>query len=401
MNLLREWLPAFAGMICLGLGAGLLSIYSFFVDDLSSEFNVGLATINAGPIALLLVPGVIGPLVGRLVDRLPVRRIMLTGATIAMMGLCVASQAPALWIAALAFLGFALGVSLYGPVVVNAMLVRRFPHQEARALAIAAMGISFASMLLPPLVGVMLSVMDWRSTLLWLAVALLFLLWLVMCLAIDANDGAVAESHQEAATDKSFYRCTPFWLIGLGLALAFNVTIVLSICYVPFFLDEGFSVAEAGWFLAVAGLGGFFGKLLIAWLADAFKAFARWVAVGLLLVQGVGLLLLLSSEGYAAVVFALFLLGFGGGGMIPIHPYLNSRYFESAIIGRVNGAQMPLFLPFGLIGAPLAGYAHDQLGSYQLALQVLVAVIVFAALLIAALPRSVGPDPQPAESVSG
>ncbi|MEP1471166.1 MAG: MFS transporter [Halieaceae bacterium] len=385
MKLLREWLPAFAGMTCLGLGAGLISIYGFFVEDLATEFDAGLAAINAGPVALLLVPGLIGPLVGRLVDSVPVRRLMLIGATIAMVSLALASQAPTLWLAGLAFLGFALGVSLYGPVVVNAMLVRRFPHREARALAIAAMGISFASMILPPLVGVLLSIVDWRTTLLGLSLALLVLIWLVIISSIDANDGAVATA-ETTASDTGFYRRAPFWLIGFCLALAFNVTIILSVAYAPYFLDEGFSVTQAGWFLSIAGAGGFTGKLLIAWLADSLKAFAKWIAVGLLLVQAAGLLLLLSFDQSAGVLAALFLLGFGGGGMIPIHPYLNSRYFEASVIGQVNGAQMPLFLPFGLIGAPLAGYTYDQMGSYEPVMQALIIVLCLAAMLVVILP---------------
>jgi predicted MFS family arabinose efflux permease len=378
-------LPAFAGMTCLGLGAGLMSIYGFFVEDLATEFDTGLAAINAGPVALLLVPGIIGPLVGRLVDRVPVRRLMFTGATIGMVSLGLASQAPSLLLAALAFLGFALGMSFYGPVVVNAMLVRRFVHREARALAIAAMGISFASMILPPLVGFMLSMMDWRSTLLCLSLALLIVLWLVIGGAIEEGDGAVAKT-EDKPSDKGFYRQTPFWLIGVCLALAFNVAIILSLAYAPYFLDEGFSVAQAGWFVSFAGLGGFSGKLLIAWLADSLRAFAKWIAVVLLLLQVVGLLILLSFDQSAGVLGALFLLGFGGGGMIPIHPYLNSRYFEAAIIGQVNGAQMPIFLPFGLIGAPLAGYVYDQSGSYVPVIQVLVVVLCLAAALVVALP---------------
>ena len=51
-----------------------------------------------------------------------------------------------------------------------------------------------------------------------------------------------------------------------------------------------------------------------------------------------------------------------------MHPYLNSRYFDATIISQINGAQMPLFLPFGLVGAPLAGYAFDQTGNYSGAL---------------------------------
>ena len=75
----RTWLPAISGMVCLGLGAGLIGIYGFFVEDLSREFAVGAATINIGPIALLLVPGIVAPFVGKLIDRVSPRRIMLTG----------------------------------------------------------------------------------------------------------------------------------------------------------------------------------------------------------------------------------------------------------------------------------------------------------------------------------
>ena len=43
----------------MGLGVGLLGIYGFFVEPLSREFGVGVATINIGPVALLLVPALV------------------------------------------------------------------------------------------------------------------------------------------------------------------------------------------------------------------------------------------------------------------------------------------------------------------------------------------------------
>jgi len=69
-----------------------------------------------------------------------------------------------------------------------------------------------------------------------------------------------------------------------------------------------------------------------------------------------------------------------------MHPYLNSRYFEPAIISQVNGAQMPLFLPFGLVGAPLAGYSFDLTGNYDSVLIALAATLALAALLAVRLP---------------
>jgi cyanate permease len=176
-------------------------------------------------------------------------------------------------------------------------------------------------------------------------------------------------------------------LIGFCVALGLNVAIVLAICYPPYFLSEGYSVAQAGWFLSVAGLSGLAGKGVIAWLGDAGRDYARWLASGLLLVQVLGLGLLYSAESVSGVVAALLFLGFGGGAFIPMHPYLNSRYFDAAVIGRVNGAQMPLFLPFGLVGAPLAGYAFDSTGHYNAVLLALAVALVFAAGLALLLPR--------------
>ena len=54
MQTLKSWLPAFSGMTCLGFGAGLISIYGFFVEPLSQEFGVGAAAINIGPVCVVI-----------------------------------------------------------------------------------------------------------------------------------------------------------------------------------------------------------------------------------------------------------------------------------------------------------------------------------------------------------
>ena len=81
-------------------------------------------------------------------------------------------------------------------------------------------------------------------------------------------------------------------------------------------------------------------------------------------------------------------MGFSTGAFLPMHPYLNSRHFDVAVIGSVTGAQMPLFLPFALVGAPLAGYVYDRTGSYDTVLIALAAALVVAALLLCWLPRA-------------
>lgn len=387
MQTLRTWLPALTGMACLGLGAGLIGIYGFFVAPLSQEFGVGAAVLNLGPVALLLVPGFVAPIVGRFADRVPIRRLMLTGVAFAMFWLFMLSLAPQLWMAGVGFVLVVLGLTMYGPVVVNGLMVKVYPGREARALAIAAIGISIASAILPPVTGLLLDAFAWRMTLKIIAVSLLLILWVVIWFGVPAT-GLAGGSAQTQPLGKEMYRNPAFWLVGFCVALAFNGAIVLAVCYPTHFSSLGFSVTQAGLFLAVGGMAGLTGKSVVAWLGDAAKQYAKWVAIFLLALQMAGLLLLVEATTQPAVIVAMLLAGFGGGAFIPMHPYLNSQYFDAEVIGQVNGAQMPLFLPFGIVGAPLAGYVFDQTGSYTSVLAAIAVVMVIAAALALKLPAS-------------
>jgi predicted MFS family arabinose efflux permease len=372
-------------MLCFGLGVGLMAVYGFFVEPLSREFGVGVAVLNIGPVALLLVPGILGARIGKLADRLPMRRVLLVGVSLAMLSLMAVSQAPTLPLVALGFLCFSIGLTLYGPVVVNGLMVKMYPGREARALAVAAIGISLAAIFLPLLVGGLLAHLDWRGALLCLAAAVLLALWLAILLGISPGVVATAPALQGLA-GATMYRNPAFWLIGLCVALALNVSVVLAVSYPPHFASQGYTVADAGWFLAISGMSGLVGKSCLAWIGDATHHYAKWLVAALLLLQIAGLGMLLTARDVSGVIPGLCLLGFGSGAFIPMHPYLNSRYFDAAIISQVNGAQAPLFLPFGLVGAPLAGYVFDQTGSYHTVLIALAITLVVAALLVLRLP---------------
>jgi predicted MFS family arabinose efflux permease len=385
-SVIRTWMPAVSGMACLGLGAGLIGIYGFFVEPLSREFGVGIATLNMGPVALLLVPGVVAPVVGKLVDSQPIRRIMLIGATLAMCALLLVSQAPTILLAGMAFLLFALGLTLYGPVVVNSLLVKIFVGREARALAIAAMGISLATAVLPPFVAYLLEGIGWRSALALLALLILMVLWLLIPAGIPAGVQQSVDAAAAPAEIPPVYRNRNFWLIGLCVALGFNVSIVLAICYPLHFISQGFSLSQAGWFLSMAGISGMLGKGLVAVFADNLGRYAKWLAFSILGLQALGLFWLVDARTLAEVAPVICLLGMTGGAFLPMHPYLNSQYFDAGVMGRITGAQMPLFLPFGFVGAPLAGYIYDRDGNYLLVLSGLAVAMTVAAILAALLP---------------
>ena len=184
MQILSPLRPVLTGMCCLALGPGMMGVYGFFVEPLSKEFDVGVAMLNVGPVALLLVPAILGSWIGKMADQLPIRNILLIGVTLGMLSLMAITAAPALWLVALGFLSFSLGLTLYGPVVINGLMVKLYSGREARALAIVAIGISLASAILPPLVGTLLEHSSWRLALLSLAAGALVILWLAILTGI-------------------------------------------------------------------------------------------------------------------------------------------------------------------------------------------------------------------------
>lgn len=255
MQIIKTWLPVGTGMFCFGLG---------------------VAVLNIGPVALLLVPGILGAMIGKLADRLPIRNILLAGVSLAMLSLLAISQAPTLVLVALGFLGFSLGLTLYGPVVINGLMVKLYPGREARALAVAAIGMSLAAISLPLLVGGLLAHLDWREALLTLAAGVLTVLWLAIIVGIPPGVVGTVPATEDS-TVATFYRNPAFWLIGLCVALGLNVAVVLEVSYPPFFATQGYTVADMGWFLAISGISGLVGKSCLAWLGDATRYYAKWL----------------------------------------------------------------------------------------------------------------------------
>lgn len=390
---MKHWFPALVGFLCQALGMGLVGIFGFFVLPLSREFDVGAATINLAPAFLLIVPALIGPLVGGLVDRGSIRQLMIVGVLIGMGSVYAISLMPSLMAAALCFVGFSVGLSIYGPVTVNALMIKVYHGRVGRALAIAGMGVSFGSMLLPLCAAWLMENQGWRGALQWLAVAIALTLVPAIRLGLAARITgeripAAGSSPAPATGLGDYLRQRPFWLIGLVIAIVFNVALVMVICYPPHFARLGFTPTHAAAFMAAGGLAGMTGKVIVALVVDRWLRHARMMTVSFLGIEFVGFALLMLSEQFHTIITATAMIGMASGALIPMHPFLNSTYFPPDVIGRINGAQTPLMLPLGLVGAPLAGYAYDVTGSFMPAFAGILTVLGLAIAMLLFLPRA-------------
>jgi predicted MFS family arabinose efflux permease len=319
-----------------------------------------------------------------LVDSIDLKKILLTGVCLGGSGFLLMSQADSLLQLTLAFSCYVLGQLCYGPVVTNALLIRRYQAECGRALAIAAIGVSLASILLPLMVVALMEIQGWRGASIGIGLLVIIVLGVAVAFFIPSGTEKASEEDTSEATgnqDRWYLRDRDFWIIAINFATLFTLASVVALCYAPHFASLGFSAQQAAMLVGVSGAGGLVGKAGFGLVAERLRQRIVPVLCAMCAVQIAGWFLLAQAQDFYLVVVAVLLVGGTAGAFIPVYPFVNSLYFETDIIGEVSGAQIPLLLPLGLGGPLIAGWVYDTYGGYQWAFMGMGVIAVLVMLL--------------------
>ena len=373
-----------------------------------------------------LVMALAGFFIGTWVDRFGGRRFMVGGVLLATASLWRLGDTETLaeWVVLNGVL-LSVGAALFGNLVVNVTLAKWFVALRGRAVALAAMGVSFAGIGVTPLLTWAIDAWGWRSAWQGLAVAtaLLALPFAVVMrrtpedygLHPDGRTGAeVAAGHAELArmdyaaslTRRQALRRGSFYLLILAFGLfVINIGVML-LQTVPYLTDAGYSRNVAASMIVVASVPAMLTKPVWGWLIDRLAAISEQArqrgategtgrppprlgtktlaAIGSAL-TGIAMLVIVGSvaAGWLAGAYAgFFLLGTGWGGMIPLQEVIWASFFGRRYLGSVRSAALPFSLAFGA-GAPLAvSYYYDVVGNYDGALLGVAGANLVAAAMI-------------------
>jgi MFS family permease len=385
------WRPAAAGLFLTVTSLGLFPIYGVFVNVIAEEFGSSKTSLGVGLAITLLIMSLLGPIVGPLLDRYSIKKIMLTGIIVTALALLGVAYAPTLPAMALMLIAAGVGLALYGQMPINVMLINYYAAHRARVLSIAAAGASIGSILLPPFVAWLISNFGWRGALASIALlcAVIALLSVIIGLQhykkldVDSPDTELQTPVDVPQT--SMLTQKAFWIIALCFALSYSAVAVYSFALVPHLQNLGFSIEQAALGLSVGGGCGLIGKIIFAMMADRLKHKIVLVTVCILIIQLLAWLVLIHTDKLYMVYFSAAGLGFCGGILLPLYPLYNSLYFDRAIVGKVTGSQGLVFMPFLFAGAPMAGFSFDKTGSYEAIFWGCACAIVVAVALISML----------------
>ena len=355
-----------------------------------------------------LVMAFTGVLIGAHVDRHGGRGLMLVGTTLLSAALLALSWIETLWQwVVVNGVVMTVGSAMMGNLVVNVTLAKWFVERRGRAIALAAMGVSFAGVVLVPLMTAAIDAFGWRAGWRILALGTAVLIYPVALMMRRApedyglhpdgrSDEDVAAGlaeraaldHATSFTRGEALRTGSFYLLVLAFGL-FVVNIGIMLLHtIPFMTDAGYPRATAALMITVASIPALVSKP--AWGVLIDKLPPKPLAAGSSLFTGAALMMIVSGvhAGSESWVYAgFFLLGCGWGGSIPLQEVIWASFFGRRYLGAVRSAAIPFSILLGA-GAPLAASVYfDWVGNYDGALLTVASLNLFAAALFLVIPR--------------
>ena len=327
-----------------------------------------------------------GVWIGVYVDRLGGRPVMIVGTLVLTAALFSVSMIDELWQwLLLRGVVFAFGAAMVGNLVVNVTLSKWFVERRGRAIAVAAMGVSLAGVVWPPLMTWIISEVGWRGG--WQALAAISLLVLLPASLFmrrtpedyglhpdgrsDADlrrgaGAAAAADFRNSFTRHEALRTSAFYIVVFAFGLGGVGIGVILLHTIPFLGSVGFSASTAAAMSSLMSIPALVGKPFWGWLTDRMEP--KYLSAASFYLAGTGMTVILAgaNAGSLPVIAAGYiLLGWGFGGFIPLQETIWGSYFGRRYLGAVRSVAMPFALFLGAGGPLAASFYVDQVGNYD------------------------------------
>ncbi len=396
----RHWVIAGVGLLILLVTNGLTATaITVFDESLLEEFGWSRSDLKFRDFINFTVVALFAPAAGWVLDKVGVRRMLVTGCLILSAAYFAYSRLTGLQQMYAIHVAFAFSLLSAGTMVVIVLVSSWFIERRGLAIGIALIGTSAGSFLLPPLNAELIARLGWRDTFALEAAFPLVLLGVILLLVRNSpvDEGltplGVARGGEDPRTTGLEFRqalkTRTFWAIGLSGFLTYYAILGLISHLFLHMRQLGFEPRTASLALSAFSLLAMLAKLAGGFLSDRLDR--QRVFMGSLLVMFAGIACLATLRAGAWVWVAIGLIAVGWGGLYTLYNMLTVANFGLKAIGRINGTVSSLeSLGVGL-GIWLTGWLYDRFGDYQVPFLVLLACVALA-LLIGTQIRSQTPE---------
>lgn len=374
--------------------------FGLYVLPVSKEFNLSRADINTGLIVLNLGNATLAPLIGRLLDKVSARKLMMASALMFAGSMAVISRSHSLALdTAMIAVPVAAGVLGGGTISVSVLLARWFTVYRGRAMALASLGMALGGIVVAPVIGQFIETQGWRFAVLVTGAGSGIVMALLAFLMRDrpgpddvevrgqpadsapaTGENAPAKTHEPTPGALSILRMPLFWKLAIGIALGSCIGQGLTVSLVPIALDAGLTTIQGAVLISATGVSGVAAMLTLAAWGDRID---RTRLLSLVLVSCiVPCALLLVAKSYVALFMTALVLGFALAAFTPIYIALMADRFGLAAFGTVRGLLVPVMSLMGAVSVRFIGEIYDRTGGYEVGLWTYLVLLGLAAVIV-------------------
>ena len=395
--------------------AGSYYSLSVLVPVMAKELGWSATAFGAAFSVLAVVMGLSAPINGAIVVRFGPRLSMLIASLLAALAFASLSLTASLWQLYVSTVALAWAVGLGGLLAVQQIVGNWFVRRRALFLGLVLTGAGLGGLLIASLTSSLMATFgSWQAA--WIGIAALMSVPGVVALLfikdkpeqmgqqVDGASDEPALEGQETTGGQSdrVYKSThqwqtraalgtrAFWLVALAGGTGYFLFQAVTAHQVAYLSGEGgLTLAVAASTLGLAAGLSIAGRLLAGTLADRIEP--RFLMAAFLLLQGLGLLLLITGQSLAAIYGYVFLYGVAYGGLIVLSPVTNLNYFGTENFAAIQGFSMPVGTLLAAVSPLIVGGIKDIGGSYVPAFGLAVGVAL-AGAFCALLARPPVPD---------
>jgi MFS family permease len=387
------WNVAVVAFLSTGISVGMTG-YAFgaFVEPLEEEFGWTRAQVNWG-VALSFVSGVVAPIVGRLMDRVGARPVMVASLLIMSVGFFLRASVDSLWefylFSSIVYIG------MPGAAVMPAgrLVGLWFPKTRGRMMGIVTSGNNFGGLTIVPLAAGIIALSGWRwgfASLGFISVALAVLVFLVIRErppeVVEPGESPGKPREIPGVSGRVALHSYSFYLIAAGITAGSLTYSVMLSQMIPHLESQGFSSGASAAALTLTAFFGLTSKIFFGLLSE--KITARLAFVLSLAIQAAGVFLFIAGGGSQWAWGAVVVFGLGFGGMGALIPLTIAEAFGLKSFGTIMGFVSVAGILPQLVGPLFAGYIFDQRGSYSIPFAIVVGAFIFGAFALLAARRT-------------
>jgi len=379
------WVMVAVTFAVLLVGAGIRAAPGALVLPFEQEFGWDRGSISLAAAVSLVTFGLGAPIGGSLIGRFGVRRVMLIG-----LGLVVLGVAPMFFMRELWHLhvlwGVVAGIGTGAVAQVLGAAIATVWFRRSRGIVLGLFGAATSAgqlLFVPAIVGLTLAV-GWRAAILLMAAAAMILIVPVFLFIRDRpeqvgqrayGDDALDDGADAAAAAAESARGTPLrvairsrdyqLLAASFFVCGYTSTGLIGVHFIPHAVEHGFGEVTAAGALGLIGMMNIVGTVASGWLTDRYDNRLLLAAY-----YGFRALSLLVLPWIADVPFLLvFAVVFGLDYIAKVPPTANltARIFGRASVGVLFGWVFFSHMVGAALAAWLGGVARDALGDYTLA----------------------------------